>query len=317
MSRILVTGSSGFIASALIPQLLAAGHEVHGTDNDSKYGATVRRCEYHPRSHYDLTRPDRIDQLFSINDPNYIIHTASVIGGIHFFHREAARIIQDNLAIDANVIRAASRLPNLRRFIGISSSMIYEQAGMVGNIPSSEAFIDSMPPPKSAYGFSKLALIRLLEASGLPYSIAVPFNAVGPGEYGPDSHVLPDLIRKALACTGDDPLVILGRGNQTRNFTHVDDLARGLITLMDHPKAFGEIFNLSTTTPTTVAELASMVWDRIHPGKPLRLVPAPSYPHDVITRSPDTRKARELLGFTADTPLSVAIDQVIQELKKA
>ena len=88
------------------------------------------------------------------------------------------------------------------------------------------------------------------------------------------SHVVPDLVQKVLR--GQDPLHLLGDGSQVRHYTYGGDLARGIVTAMEHPAALNEDFNLSTATSTTVLELAEKIWRRIR-GRgalPLRHRPA-------------------------------------------
>src|SRR5436305_331930 len=114
------------------------------------------------------------------------------------------------------------------------------------------------------------------------------------------SHVLPDLVQKVLK--GQDPLHLLGSGEQVRCYTYGGDLARGILAAMLHPAARNEDFNLSTPVATTVIELAGLVWRQVHAdGKPFRYVSDPPYPYDVQMRIPETRKAREILGFEAST----------------
>jgi nucleoside-diphosphate-sugar epimerase len=124
------------------------------------------------------------------------------------------------------------------------------------------------------------------------------------------SHVVPDLVQKVLK--GQDPLHILGAGNQVRCYTYGGDLARGILTAMLHPAAENEDFNLSTPVSTTVLDLAELIWRKVHgPEKPFRHVSDPPFPHDVQMRVPETRKAREVLGFEATTTLSAVLDEVI------
>ena len=81
---------------------------------------------------------------------------------------------------------------------------------------------------------------------------------------------------------------------------------------MESERAVNEDFNLSTAQSTTVRELAEVIWRKVHgPDKPLRLVSDAPYEHDVQMRVPDVRKARELLGFEATTPLEDVLDEVI------
>jgi UDP-glucose 4-epimerase len=124
------------------------------------------------------------------------------------------------------------------------------------------------------------------------------------------SHVVPDLVQKVLK--GQDPLHILGDGSQVRHYTYGGDLAVGIRLAMESERALNEDFNLSTARSTTVRELAELVWRKVHgPDKPLRLVSDEPYEHDVQRRVPDVRKAREVLGFEAVTPLEDVLDEVI------
>ena len=105
------------------------------------------------------------------------------------------------------------------------------------------------------------------------------------------SHVLPDLVQKALK--GQNPLHILGDGTQVRCYTHGRDLGRGIAMCVDHPAALNEDFNLSTTRQTTVLELAELVW-RTSTALTCRfsVVSDPPFEYDVQCRVPDVTKAR-------------------------
>jgi UDP-glucose 4-epimerase len=130
------------------------------------------------------------------------------------------------------------------------------------------------------------------------------------------SHVVPDLVQKVLK--GQDPLHILGDGTQIRHYTYGGDLARGIVTAMEHPAALNEDFNLSTARATSVAELAEAIWRKVKgPGVPLRLVSDPAYEHDVQRRVPSTTKAEQVLGFTATTTLDEMLDEVVPWIEKA
>ena len=158
----------------------------------------------------------------------------------------------------------------------LSSSMVFESTT---TWPSKEGDERQCPPPLSSYGFQKLAVEYFARAAWdqykLPYTICRPFNCVGIGEKRAVSdveiksgnvslamsHVVPDLIQKIAK--GQDPLLILGEGNQIRHYTYGADLASGIVTAMEHPDALNEDFNLSTAESTTVIELAELIWSRI------------------------------------------------------
>jgi UDP-glucose 4-epimerase len=123
------------------------------------------------------------------------------------------------------------------------------------------------------------------------------------------SHVVPDLIQKIAK--GQDPLHILGEGNQVRHYTYGGDLARGIVDAMEDPAALNEDFNLSTAEPTTVLELAESIWARINGDRPFHYVSDEPFDHDVQKRVPAIEKARDVLGFEATTSLDDMLDVVV------
>jgi UDP-glucose 4-epimerase len=111
---------------------------------------------------------------------------------------------------------------------------------------------------------------------------------------------------------GQDPLHILGSGEQIRHYTYGGDLAAGVVTAMEHEAAYNEDFNLSTAESTSVRELAEIIWRKVHgTSKPLRLVHDDPFEYDVQRRVPATEKAKRLLGFDAATSLDTMLDEVI------
>ena len=124
------------------------------------------------------------------------------------------------------------------------------------------------------------------------------------------SHVVPDLALKCLQ--GQDPLHILGEGNQVRHYTYGGDLARGIRLAMESPAGLNNDFNLSTARSTTVLELAECIWSKIHlDGRPFAFTSDTPFEHDVQLRVPDVRKAKDVLGYEATTSLETMLDEVI------
>jgi nucleoside-diphosphate-sugar epimerase len=130
------------------------------------------------------------------------------------------------------------------------------------------------------------------------------------------SHVVPDLVQKVLK--GQDPLHILGSGDQVRHYTYGGDLARGIVLSLEHEGAYNNDFNISTAEGHNVVELAEVIWRKIKgPDVPLRVINDPGFEHDVQKRVPDVSKAKEVLGFEATTTLSEMLDEVIPWIKNA
>jgi nucleoside-diphosphate-sugar epimerase len=127
---------------------------------------------------------------------------------------------------------------------------------------------------------------------------------------------VPDLVQKVLK--GQDPLHLLGDGEQVRHYTYGGDLARGIVVAMEHPDSINDDFNLSTATSTNVLELAETIWRKIKgPDVPFRYVADAPYEHDVQMRVPDVEKAKRVLGFEATTSLDEMLDEVIPWIAQA
>ncbi len=328
MKRALLTGAAGFIAGYLVPELLEAGWEVVGLDNFSKYGPLRRSFDAHPRFTLvegDARDPATMRELAA--DVDQVVAGAAMIGGISYFHAFAYDLLAENERIMASTFDAAiaaHAAGRLGRIVVVSSSMVYESAVC---FPTPEGAQLTSPPPRSTYGFSKLAAEYFArgawEQYKLPYTIVRPFNCVGVGERRAlrdvtvmsgnvklaMSHVVPDLVLKVLA--GQDPLHVLGDGTQVRHYTYGGDLARGIRLAMESPLALNGDFNLSTNQGTTVAELAGLIWRKVRGDMPLRLVHDQPFEHDVAQRIPDVAKAADVLGFEATTTLEEMLDEVI------
>jgi UDP-glucose 4-epimerase len=225
----------------------------------------------------------------------------------------------------------AHRQGRLQKVTYLSSSMVFESAT---EWPSYEGQQLEIPPPLSSYGFQKLAVEYYAKSAWeqyqLPYTIVRPFNCVGVGEgraLGEAtvlsgnvelamSHVVPDLVQKVLK--GQDPLHILGSGAQVRHYTYGGDLAKGIVTAMEHPDALNEDFNISTEQSTTVLELAELIWRKIKGDDvPFRYVSDDPFEYDVQKRVPAVGKAKRVLGFETTTPLDEMLDEVIPWIENA
>jgi UDP-glucose 4-epimerase len=329
MKKVLITGAAGFIGGYVVQELLDRGYAVVGLDDYSKYGPVSHSFSAHPDYEFvegDARDADLVRKL--LTDCDHLIAGAALIGGITYFHTYAYDLLATNERIMASTCDAAIeayRSGSLEKVTYMSSSMVFESAD---SWPSYEGQQRQVPPPESSYGFQKLAVEYFAEAAhtqyGLPYTIVRPFNCVGIGErraLGDEevlsgnvrlamSHVVPDLIQKTVK--GQNPLRILGAGNQIRHYTYGGDLARGIVDTLDNPAALNEDFNLSTAESTTVLELARLIWEKVNgPDEPFEYVSDPPFPHDVQKRIPSVEKAERLLGFRATTTLADMLDEVI------
>jgi UDP-glucose 4-epimerase len=333
--KTLVSGSAGFIGGYVVEELLRRGHEVVGVDNFSKYGKVAKSYDDDPN--YQLVEADARDtELLTalLSDCDHFIAGAALIGGISYFHVYAYDLLATNERIIASSCDAALKARatgRLQKMTYLSSSMVFESTT---TWPSVEGDERKVPPPLSSYGFQKLAVEYFAHAAWdqyeLPFTILRPFNCVGIGERRAlgdveidsgnvklaMSHVVPDLVQKVLK--GQDPLHILGAGDQVRHYTYGGDLARGIVDAVENPLAYNEDFNLSTAESTTVLELAQLIWSKIKGAdETFRYVSDPGFEHDVQKRVPDVDKAKRILGFEATTGLSEMLDEVIPWIDKA
>ena len=335
MKKVLLTGSEGFIGGYVVKELLEQGYKVVGIDNLSKYGKVIRN--HSKDSNYEFVEGDVKDRALVkklLKDCDYLIAGAAMIGGISYFHEFEYDLLSENEKIISSTIDTAIEVKNesnkLKRVVYLSSSMVFESTTIY---PTQESDLSKIPPPISSYGFQKLAVEYFARSAysqyGLEYSIARPFNAVGIGEVKAKtkkdltesskklalSHVVPDLILKTLNYNGK--LEILGKGNQIRHYTYGEDLAKGIVLLLDHEKAKNNDFNLSTSKSTTVLELADLIFKKIHPNEIPNYEFVDAFKYDVQKRIPSTEKAKSLLGYDATTSLSEMLDIVIPWIKEA
>lgn len=326
--KILVTGSAGFISGYLVEELLKKGHCVVGIDNYSKYGKISKSYDSHPN--YQFVQGDVKDTALLknlIEDCDQLVASAAMIGGISYFHEFAYDLLAENERIISSTFDAsiwAFKNKKLQKINVLSSSMVFESTD---KYPSKEGDQFLIPPPMSTYGFQKLACEYFakgaFEQYKLPYTIIRPFNCVGIGEKRAKaghsvhsgnvklalSHVVPDLVLKVLK--GQNPLHILGSGNQIRHYTYAGDLARGIRFCIESSSAINQDFNLSTKKSTTVLELAQLIWKRLNPDKEFHYLSEEPFLYDVQKRVPCVEKAKSILNFEANTSLEEILDEVI------
>jgi len=314
MKKILVTGGCGFIGSEVVKQLLKKNYKVRVVDDLSKPKSAVKQG--YEFLQLDLTDKKSADKAFKGID--FCINLAAKIGGISYFHKYPATILSENNKIYSATFEAGVK-HKIKRMICISSSMVFESTKI---FPSKEVDLKIIPPPVSAYGFSKLSGEWYCQAFWdeykLPYSICRPFNAYGinefPGEEVGYSHAIPDLIKKIL--TGQFPVEILGDGQQTRSFTHVKDLADGIIKVMESKKAENEDFNIASAREMKIIDLVKLLWKLCNKKEKLKIKYIPGFTHDIKRRIPNVAKMKKLLDWEAKIKLEDGLIEVINWLKK-
>ncbi len=295
MSRILITGSHGLVGAAMTSLLTSAGHHVRSLD--------LRAPEHDGRGNVlDLRAVEA-----AVAECDGILHLAAV-SRVIWGERDPALCRATNEGGTRNVLRAALA-PSRRPWIVFASSR--EVYGEPDALPVRE---DAPLRPVNVYGETKIAGERLLEearGAGLATAIVRLSNVYG-SVYDHADRVVPAFARSALA---GDPLRIDG-AEHTFDFTHIDDTARGIASVIDALQA-GERrlppIHFLTGTPTTLGELAAAAVDLA--GSASLLVHAPPRSYDVARFYGDPSRARTLLGWQPRVSLRDGLARFLAALR--
>jgi UDP-glucose 4-epimerase len=307
--KVLVTGGAGFIGSNVVRALLERGDEVRILDNFSTGS----------RANLQALAAD-VDVVEGELRSYERVH-AAVRGVEVVFHLGALgsvpRSVQDPLTSSAvnvegtlNVLLAA-RDENVRRVVFSSSSSIY---GSSGELPRTE---EMAPDPISPYGVAKLAAERYCVSFSRVYErfetvVLRYFNVFGPRQ-SPHSQYAAVVPLFVTRIARDEPIVVFGDGEQSRDFTYVDNVVDATLRAADAAGASGRIFNVAAGSPASVNELAETIGRIL--DKEVRREDAPPRPGDVRDSWADVRAARDVLGYeprvTLEDGLRLTVDALL------
>lgn len=272
--KIFVAGHRGMVGSAVVRAL------------EKKAGTTVLT---QTRQQLDLTDPGAVDRWFAQEKPDQVVDAAARVGGILENSRKPVEFLLDNLRIQNNVMESAFR-HGCKKFLFLGSSCIYPKHAPQP-IPEDSLLTGPLEPTNDAYALAKITGLRLAQAYRDEYGksaiSAMPTNLYGPGDnFDPEtSHALPGMITKFYRAKqrGEKEVVLWGTGSPRREWLHVDDLAAGLLVLLEKYDERG-IINVGVGEDLTIRELAEKVkqivgfsggvrWDSTKPdGTPRKLL---------------------------------------------
>ncbi len=288
--KALVTGGGGFIGSNLVRALLARGDDVRVLDNFSTGSRT------------NLAGLEHDVQLVEGDLRSYERVHAAVRGAEVVFHQGALpsvpRSVQDPLTTTAvnvegtlNVLLAA-RDEGVRRIVNASSSSVY---GNSGTLPRVET---EAPDPISPYAVAKLAAERFCTSFSRVYGMEIVslryFNVFGPRQ-DPTSQYAAVVPRFIRAVADGEPVTVYGDGEQSRDFTFVDNVVSANLLAADAASVGGEILNVATGGSVTVNALADAIGKLL--GKPVERAFEPAREADVRASWADIAAAESLLGY--------------------
>jgi UDP-glucose 4-epimerase len=313
--RALVTGGAGFIGSHLSEALLARGDEVFVLDDLSTgSSANLRAVRKHPRFHCTIesVRHEAVVGEM-VEHVDVIFHLAAAVG-VKLIVESPVRTIETNVHGTEVVLSQAEK--HKRKVLIASTSEVYGLSTQVPFREDGSLVLGATTKGRWSYACSKavdefLALAYWREKR-LPTIVVRLFNTVGPRQTGRYGMVIPTFVRQALA---GEPITVYGNGQQSRCFTHVDDVVAALIALMDHPGAIGEVYNIGSSEEVTIAALAEQV--RVLTGSRSEIVFVPyeeAYEagfEDMPRRVPDISKAAATIGYRPTRALTEILESVI------
>ena len=235
-------------------------------------GAVVRRLRQQgfenlllaSRSELDLTCQAAVSQFFAKHRPDVVVFAAARVGGIHANSTYPAEFLFQNLMMASNAVHAAWQ-HGTSRFLFLGSTCIYPRMAPQP-IAESSLLTSELEPTNEAYAIAKIAGLKLCQFYRQQYGVlfhsAMPTNLYGPGDnFHPDnSHVLPALIRRfhEAKISGAEVVTIWGSGKPLREFLHVDDLAAGLVHLLqvaDPP----DLVNIGSGNEISIRGVADLI----------------------------------------------------------
>ncbi len=321
MKQYVITGGSGFLGSRFVQRLLEDGHTVTVFDNLSTgHSQNLAPFAAHPKFRFvngDITDMQSLRRVLG-KGVDAVFHLSAVVG-VKAYCSDPLRVVDVNVLGTRNVLTCA--LAHKIKVVFASTSEIF---GKNPNVPWKEdddRVLGSTGIDRWSYSTSKAMcehmILALCRQGGLDAVIVRFFNVYGPGQ--PPYFVISQTVQKVLR--GERPL-LYDSGRQTRCFTFVDDAVEGALRAARSKKGNGEVFNIGSSTETTVKGAVELIITLA--GKEGVLTPKPldtkkhygkAY-EDIPRRVPDIRKAKRMLGFTARTSLKEGLKKTIEWSKE-
>lgn len=302
MKNILVTGGNGFLGKSVCLRL-------------------KKNKDYHVmplagKSEWDLTKQRYVDCAIKEFEPDIVIHLAARVGGIGANKENPGLFMYENLAMGMNLIESCRKYEKLEKFVMVGTVCSYPKFTPV---PFKEEDIwNGYPEETNApYGIAKKSLTELLIAYNKQYNFnctnLIPVNMYGPNDhFDPKiSHVIPALILKIAKAIKDGhaPVEIWGTGKASREFLYVDDCAKAIEKAINTDTSPDPI-NIGTCSEIKIADLAREIGEIMdYKGN---IYFNSNYPDGQPRRCLDVGRAREVLGFQAETKLHDGLQKTIK-----
>ena len=304
MKKVLITGGAGFIGSHLTSTLLAKGYEVVVLDN-------LLRGNKIPKEVLDKVNfikgdvTDAATVSKAAEGCDYIYHLAAILG-VDVVADNPTETMEVEVFGMKNIGDAA--LVNNAKIIYASTSGIYGHNAIDQSVTE-----DIMVDPRTSYAMAKryneLYLAALHEEKGLNCIALRYFNVYGPRQ--DNRMVTPRFIEQSKA---GQPLTVFGTGEQTRDFTHIDDTVKATILAGEKVSGF-QIFNVANENEETILNLAKKIVEIGKSKSEIQLIDAPKkrYDYEVGRRYGNSDKLLSFVGYKPDTTLDDGLKRLLAE----
>lgn len=311
----LITGGAGFIGSHLADALLESGWAVQVVDDLSTGTmANIGHLKGHPEFSYVLdTVTNRPLMLELVDRADVVFHLAAAVG-VRLIVEEPVRTIETNIKATELVLELCGR--KQKPVLLTSTSEVYGKLDQPTFSEEDDLVLGPTSRARWCYAASKVIDEFLAKAyfkeKGLPTVIVRVFNTIGPRQTGQYGMVVPRFVRQAHA---GEPITVYGDGTQRRSFTWVGDVVQAMITLIQHPKAYGEVFNIGHRKDISIYELAGLVRRLTQSTSEIVSVPyEQAYEkgfEDMPRRLPDLKKINQTIGYEPTLDLPEMLELII------
>lgn len=316
MAKVLITGGAGFIGSHLSEELLKRGEEVFVIDDLSTGSIeNIEHLKSNPKFHYTIDTIKNEPLLAELVDRCDVVYHLAAAVGVKLIIESPVNTIETNIYGTELVLKCANK--KKKKVMVASTSEVY---GKNNNVPFKEDYdvvLGSTKNGRWSYACSKaidefLALAYWREKK-LPVVVVRFFNTVGPRQTGRYGMVIPNFVKQALL---GHPITVYGDGKQSRSFTYVGDVVKGISELMNNPKAVGDVFNIGHGKEITISELAGMVKKITNSKSEIVYIPYDkAYEEgfeDMQRRSPDISKINKLIGYKPTMDIKEILEKVVE-----
>jgi UDP-glucose 4-epimerase len=313
--RALVTGGAGFIGSHLVEELLQCGWRVRVLD-DLSTGRRGNLAHLDGRpglTFFQGSATDRALMARLVPESDVVFHLAAAVG-VRLIVDQPVQTIATNIKGTEIVLELAAR--HGCKVLVASTSEVYGKLDVAMFSETDDLVLGPTHRSRWCYAASKiidehLALAYAREM-GLQVTVLRLFNTIGPRQSGQYGMVVPRFVRQALI---GEPITVYGTGTQRRSFTWVGDVVHAMVSLVQHPRSVGEVFNIGHTKDVSIGELAELVKRLTQSASQILLVPfEEAYEagfEDMQRRLPDTTKLRKLIGYRPTYDLGGMLEAII------